>query len=130
MVSPSTLAVISFLEMNYEKDSTVLDLLADGQIGAVLKDNGFTKVDALAESDETVEKLKADNIYRSVLQSPLAADVKLPIANRSYEVVIIGGAFGGSKGGSVLDVNALEQVLRIVNSGTFCLLHEFLWINF
>lgn len=117
MVSPSTLAVISFLEMNYEKDSAVLDLLADGQIGAVLKDNGFSKVDALVESDEAVEKLKADNVYRSVLQSPLAADVKLPIANRTYEVVIIGGAFGGTQNGA-LDVNALEQVLRIVNSGT------------
>lgn len=118
MVSPSTLAVISFLEMNYEKTSTVLDLLADGQIGAVLRDNGFTNVDALVESDEDVEKLKTANVYRTVLQSQLAADVKLPIPNRTYEVVILGGAFGnGSQNGENFDVSAFEQVLRIVNSG-------------
>lgn len=118
MVSPSTLAVISFLEMNYEKTSTVLDLLADGQIGTVLRDNGFTNVDALVESDEDVEKLKTANVYRTVLQSQLAADVKLPIPNRTYEVVILGGAFGnGSQNGENFDVSAFEQVLRIVNSG-------------
>lgn len=122
MVSPSTLAVISFLEMNYEKTSTVLDLLADGQIGTVLKDNGFTNVDALVESDEAAEQLKASNLYRAVVQSQLAADVKLPIQNRTYEVVILGGAFSGNstnKNGENFDVSALEQVLRIVNSGMF-----------
>lgn len=121
MASPSTLAVISFLEMNYEKTSTVLDLLSDGQIGPVLKDSGFTNVDALVESDDAVEQLKAANVYRTVLQSQLAADVKLPIPNRTYEVVILGGAFGGASNtnGDNFDVSALEQVLRIVNSGMF-----------
>lgn len=114
MTSSASQAAQLFLEMNYEKDSCILDLLADGSIGQILRQNGFSNIDALTDSDTVADALRTVNIYRNVYTSAVNGETKLPLKDRTYEVIIAGGIFKEDG----IEVQVIEQLLRTVNSGT------------
>ena len=119
MSSPSTHAAHFFLDMSFEKNTTVLDLLGDGTIGDILKNQkGYSNIDLLVNSVETAALVQAKNCYRTIHNSPFVPDGRLPVKDRSYEVVIMGGVF--KEGG--LEMECFEQILRVVNSGKHILL--------
>ncbi|OTF82191.1 hypothetical protein BLA29_010537 [Euroglyphus maynei] len=112
------IAAKHFLQMNFEKDSKILDIGAGtGIIGEILQQNGYENIDALDCNDEMLKILEEKCCYRNIIRSIVTPDIKLPINDHQYDIVIMAGVFCPGH----IDYRSLEQIIRITKSGIcFC----------
>ena len=116
------LAAHCFLEMNYEKSSKILDIGAGtGIVGEILAKHGYTHVDALDGNPDMLNILKEKKCYRNVILSMVGPEVRLPVKDREYDVVIMAGVFCPGH----IEVKSLEQILRLVTPGKWEVSREF-----
>lgn len=113
-----SIAAKYFLQMNFEKDSKILDIGAGtGIIGEILQHNGYENIDALDSNEEMLTILKQKNCYKNVIKSIVTPETKLPINDRQYDIIIMAGVFCPGH----IDYRSLAQIIRITKSGIFVL---------
>lgn len=111
-----SIAAKYFLQMNFEKDSKILDIGAGtGIIGEILQHNGYENIDALDSNEEMLTILKQKNCYKNVIKSIVTPETKLPINDRQYDIIIMAGVFCPGH----IDYRSLAQIIRITKSGGF-----------
>lgn len=108
------IVVQCFLELNWPKDSFILDIgCGNGIIGQLLKKNGYENIDGLDESSKIIEIPKQNNCYKNLINSIVSTNIRLPIENNVYDVVIIAEEFCPGR----IHINAFNEVLRVTKSG-------------
>ncbi|KAK7095307.1 methyltransferase-like protein 27 [Littorina saxatilis] len=96
-------------------DVSVLDLGAGtGNVGLLMKDKGFTKLDAFEPSTGMLEIARKKNIYGQMYNAFLN-DEPLDIPNDTYDAIIMQAVIGP---GTVPCV-AFEELVRIVKPGGY-----------
>lgn len=108
------IVVNCFLELNWPKESRILDIGAGtGIIGSLLKQEGYENVDGLDASNKMLEIAKQKKCYKNLINCIVASDIRLPIESRTYDVVIMAGVFCPGH----ISVDAFNEILRITKSG-------------
>ena len=108
------IVVKCFLELNWPKECRILDIGAGtGIIGSLLKKNGYENIDGLDASPKMLEMAKEKNCYKKLINSIVAHNIRLPIDDRSYDVIIMAGVFCPGH----ISVDAFNEILRITKSG-------------
>ena len=108
------IVVNCFLELNWPKNSRILDIGAGtGIIGSLLNKNGYQNIDGLDASPKMLEIAKQKNCYKNLINSIVASNIKLPIENKSYDVIIMAGVFCPGH----ISVDAFSEILRITKPG-------------
>lgn len=98
-------------------DTTGLRILdagaGTGIVGKVLRDRGYTNIDALDISQKMLDEAKKLNVYKQFFCAPLCAEPVTGIANDQYDALICVGTLTV---GHVKPV-ALNEIVRIVKPG-------------
>ncbi|CAG2108851.1 unnamed protein product [Medioppia subpectinata] len=106
--------VNEFLSLNIPKDARILDIgMGTGNVGIHLKQNGYTNIDGLDASPEMVEIAKQRNCYKNLICSSVEKETRLPIEDKTYDVVIMAGCLCPGH----IRWNSFPQIIRIVKSG-------------
>lgn len=110
-------AAKGFLELNLPKDIKILDCGAGtGLLGAQLVERGgYTNIDALDGCEQMLEVAKKRNIYKKIFVTYVTPDKELPIAEGSYDVLVMVGVF--CPGHFPMQIDTFKQLLRIVKKG-------------
>ena len=88
------IVVKHFLELGIQRESKILDIGAGtGVVGQLLSANGYQNVDALDGTPKMLEIAKQKKCYKSFIISYVASDIRLPIEDNTYDVVIMSGVF-------------------------------------
>ena len=110
------LAVTEFLKLGLSKDSRILDIgTGTGQVGALLKKNGYTNIDALDATPEMLEIAKQKNCYKNFINCVITKDTKLPIDDKTYDAVIMAGCLCPGH----IRWNSFPQIIRVVKCGPY-----------
>jgi len=108
------IVVSCFLELNCEKDSRIIDIGAGtGIIGSLLKKEGYNNIDGLDASPKMLEVAKEKNCYKNLINSIVSPKIRLPIEDKTYDVVIMAGVLCPGH----ISVDAFNEILRITKSG-------------
>ena len=98
-------------------DTTGLRILdagaGTGIVGKVLRDRGYTNIDALDISQKMLDEAKKLNVYKQFFCAPLCAEPVAGIENDQYDALICVGTLTV---GHVKPV-ALNEIVRIVKPG-------------
>ena len=101
--------------MGLPKDTRILDVGAGtGIIGHLLQVNGYENVDGLDRTPNMLEIAKKKDCYKNYYLSVVSPDVKLPVEDASYDVVIFAGCLCPGH----ISVEALDQI-RTLKPGEF-----------
>ena len=103
-----------FLELDVPKDRRILDVGAGtGVIGELLTANGYYNLDALDGTPKMLEIAEQKNCYQNYIVSYVTPDIRLPIEDQVYDVVILAGVFCPGH----IRVEAFDQIVRVVKPG-------------
>ncbi|CAG2108849.1 unnamed protein product [Medioppia subpectinata] len=95
-------------------DARILDIgMGTGNVGIHLKQNGYTNIDGLDASPEMVEIAKQRNCYKNLICSSVEKETRLPIEDKTYDVVIMAGCLCPGH----IRWNSFPQIIRIVKTG-------------
>jgi ubiquinone/menaquinone biosynthesis C-methylase UbiE len=108
------IVVSCFLELNCAKDSRILDVGAGtGIIGSLLKNYGYDNIDGLDASQKMLDLAKEKNCYKNLINTIVSPNTKLPIENKTYDVIIMAGVLCPGH----ISIDAFNEILRITKSG-------------
>ena len=108
------LAATHFLEFNFAKDSRILDVGAGtGIVASLLRDKGYTNIDALDGSPQMLAIAKQRNIYKNIITSFVSKDIKLPIEDKTYDHIITAGCLCPGH----ISYESFPEIIRITKQG-------------
>nr|XP_006815166.1 PREDICTED: Williams-Beuren syndrome chromosomal region 27 protein-like [Saccoglossus kowalevskii] len=107
--------VNKMLKLVTGKETRILDVAAGtGLVGSELYEYGYTNVDALDPSGESLAIAEKKEVYKKLMCCAVGED-KLDIDEDSYDVVTACGCFGYN----LMQPNHLQKLVRIVKSGGY-----------
>ena len=109
-----SIVVQHLVKLNIPRHSYILDIGAGtGFVGELLAANGYRNVDALDGCPKLLEIAKQKNCYKNLIHSYVSSDIRLPIEDKTYDVVIMAGCVAPGH----IKVEAFDQIIRVVKPG-------------
>ncbi|CAM1319583.1 Uncharacterised protein g7254 [Pycnogonum litorale] len=104
------------LSLNLDKNVRILDLLGgSGLIACLLKENGYHNIDVLDASEDMMNAARQNNLYKNYYEVYLAKDNPMPIAEDTYDAIVMAGTF--TPGHITSDI--FEDMIRVVKPGGY-----------
>ena len=95
-------------------------------IGLTLKKNGFVNIDALDGSADMLRVARQKNCYTNLYRSFVTKDIRLPIADKTYEAAVACGCMCPGH----IKWDSFPQIARLVKQGTFDLIENMINIQY
>lgn len=108
------IAVSCFIELDCAKDSRIIDIGAGtGNVGSLLKNYGYNNIDGLDATQKMLYLAKEKNCYKNLINAIISSNTKLPIEDKTYDIVIMAGVLCPGH----IKIDAFDEILRITKSG-------------
>ncbi|CAG0917930.1 unnamed protein product [Notodromas monacha] len=102
------------IEPKVENIARILDVCAGtGRLAKVLINNGFHNIDALDGSQMMLEEALRQGLYKNTVVSMIQPDLRLPIADDSYDVITASGTFAPGH----LFSDCIPDLIRVLKPG-------------
>jgi len=86
--------VEAFVDLNLDKDTRILDILAgSGLVAKLLFPHGYTNIDAIDGSEDMLSLARKEKLYKQFYVSLLGGEHVAPIEAETYDAVIASGTF-------------------------------------
>ncbi|XP_076348442.1 uncharacterized protein LOC143246100 isoform X2 [Tachypleus tridentatus] len=110
-------AVNDMMEVVKDKNSRILDIGAgSGANGKLLKQRGYSNIDALDGSKEMLKIARTKNVYDNLIHLILKDGVRIPnVENDTYSAVVMSGVFCPNHCDSAI----FPELIRVVKPGGY-----------
>merc|ERR1712071_29428 len=106
--------VEAFLDLNLDKNTRILDVLAgSGLVAKLLSPHGYTNIDAIDGSEDMLSLAKKEESYKNFYVSLLGGEHVAPIEAETYDAVIASGTFAPGH----LYSDAFLDLIRMTKKG-------------
>ena len=106
----------TFLKLKLDKSVKIIDIACGtGAVAEELKENGYYNIDGLDPQKGYIEVCKQNNLYQKYYQMGVEPDVKLPIEDETYDVMLCcAGLFRG-----LMSPMVFPELLRLLEVTRF-----------
>ena len=104
----------SFMQLNLDKSVRIIDIACGtGAVALDLQAKGYTNIDGLDPMKGYIEVAKQSNLYQNYYHMGVEPDVRLPIHDETYDVLLCcAGFFSG-----LMSPKVFPELLRLLQIG-------------